>query len=653
MLSLIPLCLAATALGQSSLIRVNQVGYALKGPKLAVLLVPADTVRLLGSHNEVAWKGAPSDPMEWAEAEETGQLVDFSSFRTPGTWRLEAGGEASWPIVIQRTPWEPLLKGLIKGLWYNRASYAIPSEYGGQWSRVAGHPDTDVRVHSSAVGPVRTTASRIRSPGGWYDAGDYGKYLPSAAISTWSLLHLYQQFPSYLDTLDLVVPEHPQIRSDLLDEAVWNLRWMLSMQDPADGGVYHRLTTTGFPGDATMPEADRGARYVSQKSTAAALDLAATAAKAYRILRDRSPSLADSCLHSAQTAWNWARQNPTQYFLPDSINENFSPSISAGPYSDQNVSDEFDWAAAELMLATGQDSFSLAVRLGDRIAQSRRAPMIDWGDVRSLGLLSLSLEKAKIPANAASLGEAANSMITMAARAIRKVRNENGFHLPEAPYKWSSNTVFANNGILCWSAWRITNDTSFQSAAIDMLDYLLGRNATGYSFVTGFGGLTPQRPHHRISSGDAVDAPVPGMLVGGPNPGQEDGCAGYPSTLAPKSYVDAACSYASNEPAINQNAALILLAGALSAELADSASTGRRPRPEARALSVSRHSMGLRVQIPSAEEFSVDVFGMDGRKRGSTTGRNGTADLEMPDRGIWTIQARSASGSWNTPIAIP
>lgn len=62
MLSIIPLCLAASALGQPSLIRVNQVGYAANRPKLAVLLVPADTVRLIGSRD------------------------DFSSFRTPGTW---------------------------------------------------------------------------------------------------------------------------------------------------------------------------------------------------------------------------------------------------------------------------------------------------------------------------------------------------------------------------------------------------------------------------------------------------------------------------------------------------------------------------------------------------------------------------------------
>ena len=78
----------------------------------------------------------------------------------------------------------------------------------------------------------------------------------------------------------------------LLDEAVWNLRWMLTMQDPDDGGVYHRLSTANFPGDNTMPVTDRSPRYVVRKSTAAALDLAATAAKATRVLRVQSPALA-------------------------------------------------------------------------------------------------------------------------------------------------------------------------------------------------------------------------------------------------------------------------------------------------------------------------------------------------------------------------
>jgi len=113
-------------------------------------------------------------------------------------------------------------------------------------------------------------------------------------------------------------------------------------------------------------------------------------------------------------------------------------------------------------------------------------------------------------------------------------------------------------------AYRLTADRSYLRHALGNLDYLLGRNATGYSFVTGFGGRSPLHPHHRPSAADGIDAPVPGLLVGGPNPGRQDGCA-YPVTAPDKAYVDDVCAYASNEVAINWNAPLVYLSAALEA----------------------------------------------------------------------------------------
>jgi endoglucanase len=114
-------------------------------------------------------------------------------------------------------------------------------------------------------------------------------------------------------------------------------------------------------------------------------------------------------------------------------------------------------------------------------------------------------------------------------------------------------------------AYRLTGDSSYLRAAVADLDHVLGRNATGYSFVTAFGAKTPQSPHHRLSASDTVVAPVPGLVVGGPNPGQQDHCPGYPSRLPALSYLDAQCSYASNEIAINWNAPLAYLAVAVDA----------------------------------------------------------------------------------------
>jgi endoglucanase len=70
-------------------------------------------------------------------------------------------------------------------------------------------------------------------------------------------------------------------------------------------------------------------------------------------------------------------------------------------------------------------------------------------------------------------------------------------------------------------------------------------------------------PHHRISEADKVAAPFPGMLVGGPNPGQQDkndlNGQTYPSNYPDESYADVMQSYASNEIAINWNASLVAM----------------------------------------------------------------------------------------------
>ncbi|HEY9108130.1 MAG TPA: glycoside hydrolase family 9 protein, partial [Roseateles sp.] len=117
-------------------------------------------------------------------------------------------------------------------------------------------------------------------------------------------------------------------------------------------------------------------------------------------------------------------------------------------------------------------------------------------------------------------------------------------------------------------AYRLDADRRKLDAAQSVLDYVLGRNPLGQSYVTGFGVKSPMHPHHRPSEADGIDAPVPGFIVGGPNPGQQDqaGCpVRYPSALPALSYLDHDCSYASNEVAINWNAPLVYVSAALQA----------------------------------------------------------------------------------------
>jgi len=129
---------------------------------------------------------------------------------------------------------------------------------------------------------------------------------------------------------------------------------------------------------------------------------------------------------------------------------------------------------------------------------------------------------------------------------------------------WGSNAVAANQGIVLINAYLLTKEKKYIAHALTNLDYLLGKNATGYSFITGIGSFSPLHTHHRPSVADGITGPVPGLLAGGPNPGRQDSVH-YEYTEPETAYTDDDASYASNEIAINWNAPAVYLAAALEA----------------------------------------------------------------------------------------
>ncbi|NEL80129.1 MAG: cellulase, partial [Xanthomonas perforans] len=138
----------------------------------------------------------------------------------------------------------------------------------GPYARAAGHPDTQVRIHPSAASATRPADSVISAPKGWYDAGDYNKYIVNSGISTYTLLAAYEQYPALFKAQALTIPDDAPGVPGILQETWWNLEWMLAMQDPADGGVYHKLTDKQFDG-LVMPAQATQQRYVVMKATAA------------------------------------------------------------------------------------------------------------------------------------------------------------------------------------------------------------------------------------------------------------------------------------------------------------------------------------------------------------------------------------------------
>ena len=550
-------------------IRVNQVGFYPAAPKVAVVVGgPAGKFYLTTPDLATTVFTGELGPQQYAELSfQQTRTADFSDFKAVGTFVVWIPGLGfSHPFQIRPGVHDAVARAALKGFYYQRASTPLPPAYAGIWSRPLGHPDNQVLVHASAASAQRPAGTVIAAPRGWYDAGDYNEYVVNSGITLGTLLSLYEDFPAYCAGLDTRIPESGNALPDLLDEALWNLRWLQAMQDPTDGGVYHKLTNAGFDGMVVPAEA-RAPRYVVQKSTAAALDFAAVMAQASRVLRQfnrQLPGLADSCLRASTGAWAWAQAHPAVFYEQDALNKRFQPAISTGTYGDGNVSDEFIWAATELYVTTKQDSYYRAVKL----FPDAQTPLPSWDQVRTLAYYTLArfgpeltpLGRKDLPQLKSRLLALADNLAEgSATRAYQTVMGKSA-----ADYNWGSNANAANQGVALVQAYRLSGDRKYLQFALTNLDYLLGRNATGYCYVTGCGARSPQHPHHRPSEADGVREPIPGLLVGGPNPGRQDGCH-YPSTLVDMAYDDEVCSYASNEIAINWQAPLVYLAGALEA----------------------------------------------------------------------------------------
>ena len=645
-------------------LHVNQIGYLPDLPKVAVVHAPggdSSFTVVKDPSGEVAFSGFGTKMLYWASADDSVRRYDFSALTTPGTYRLKIPGRGvSYPFRISRDVFVPITKGAIRSYYYQRASTALTATYAGAYARAAGHPDNAVLVHNSAATARRPANSKISSPKGWYDAGDYGKYIVNSGITVWTLLDTYLQSPAFFDTLNLNIPESQNRLPDLLDEALWNIDWMLTMQD-LDGGVYHKLTTAGFSG-FVMPAEDKATRYVVQKGTAATLDFAAVMAMTSRIFRKyptQRPGFADSCLNAALRAWNWAQANPAIAYDQSKLT---NPEITTGTYGDGTFSDEKLWAAVELTLATRRDSFWVSVFPTGKFTGGKTVP--GWPSVGALGLMSAFGSIDSLIGLVDTTGMQ-SILKTLASEATsRKATSPYGIPVKAGDLYWGSTAVTGNVclGALHW--YGISRDTLYRNAALAGLDWILGRNAVGVSFVTGFGTVTPQNPHHRPSGGDGIDAPIPGFVVGGPNGNQDDATscessgASYPySTDYPAlSWLDNKCSYASNEVAINWNAPLVAVLGSLQAgELDGWVSDAVAPRRIARSnnggLVFARTSNGIALSSRDGSDLQeVQVLDLSGRTLMHAAPNTPSWSTSARPQGLFLVRARTPHG-WSTASA--
>ncbi len=533
-------------------IGLNQAGYRPGDEKLAFVVSQARTFTVYNTMDEPVFSGriqpSSSDAVETLPIDEkNGEApgsADFSSITAEGSYYLVAGTEKSPAFTIGGEVYGTLTAAALKVFYYQRCGGdGLDGKYAGP-----------VFAHEPChMGPARyfdesdpTFGSIVADvSGGWHDAGDYGRYASPAAKAVVDLLLACEYFPSIAD-MDFSGP------LKLYGEVRHELEWLLRMQNPGTGGVFHKVTTQVHANSACPPEDDHAQLYLSPISAQATGGFAAATAHAARVYRKLDSGFADACLSAAIKAWKWLENNP-------GVNEYKDPSFfRTGAYNDTSAGDERWWAAAELYGTTGDASY-----LGYMSAAPLPAHGFGWADMGSYAMIAFLT--AKNTDHGSELYKKVREYYLKEADRLVSVSGKEDYRICIEHYVWGSNMHVANNAMALIIADRLNADKKYRQAALDHFHYLLGRNAIGMSYVTGFGENAPRRPHHRPSmiSGQAV----PGMLVGGPFERiwalERDPASKLFSESTPpaKCYTDVWESFSTNEICIYWNSPLVFILG--------------------------------------------------------------------------------------------
>ena len=578
-------------------VRVNQVGYLPFGPKAATLVtddVEPQVWTLKNAAGRIVSSGRTHPYGMVASAGLKVQEITFDRYTTSGTgYTLTVGDQTSYPFAIGSDLYQKLRQQSKTFFYTNRSGIAIDNALEPGYGRKAGHigvaPNQgDLAVPCQALGddsqklydkPWTCNGTRDVS-GGWYDAGDQGKYVVNGGIAVAQLMMEYERTrtghaePSAYADGTLAIPEAGNGVPDLLDEARWELTWMMKMQVPAGqqyaGMANHKVADADWTGLPLMPADDPQPRVLYRPSTAATLNLAAAAAQGSRLFATVDPAFSAKLLTSATTAYAAAEKTPKLY--APAADAAVDPNPGSGPYDDNDVSDEFYWAAAELYLTTGKARYENAVTSSTYSTGTVFSDGgFDWGHVAALGRLDLASVPSKIR-NAAGIRHS----VVNAADHYAAMQADEGFgqayHPKDGNWAWGSNSAILNTMQVLGTAYDLTGKKKYADAVLSSMDYIMGRNALDRSYVTGYGTVYSENQHTRWyanSLDSTLPHPPPGTVAGGPNStttttGDPVSAAMLQGCVSQFCYIDKIGSWSTNEITINWNAPLSWVSGFLS-----------------------------------------------------------------------------------------
>lgn len=536
---------------------INQIGYAPDVEKIAYILtddykavypcflVNADT-------QEAVYNADSTTALNDNISQKMAAAFDFSHIKSEGKYYIATPLGRSYTFEIKKNPYAKVNDALTTALYYNRCGCALDADIVGEhYAHGVCHNDANRPVHIlnvlngsgeyTYVPEKDSTADKFF--GGLHDAGDYGRYASPANSMISDLLFTAEMFPKG-SAVNVITDNVNENISDVLDEARYEMEWMLRMQNRETGGVYFRIATQYFAGWGDHPDNDQayfsGGLYLSRESIMPTAGLAANAAYCYTLFKNIDPDFANQCLSAAKSAYAYVEENKNDQSLiiPDiNITEAIPRGCGAYGFSNADLLSERFYAAAAMYRATGEQQYDNDYKtLFDQSVSKTSA--INPRNGCAAYLLNDKADKTYQQKALELLDSTVSSSINVS------VRDKFNNIISAGQYGWGSNGRIGNVALKMAFYDHLSGTHKYEKYIRRSLNFILGANPSGYSFITEYGSKTPQNPHHRpnIINRKRYNEGIPGWVVGG---------------ISGHAYEDVNNNYKTNEVTIYWNSPLI------------------------------------------------------------------------------------------------
>lgn len=602
-------CALLIGLGLHAQIHIDPFGYLPDMRKVAVLAnpqegfnagesyQPGNTLEVLNLDDEVVFSAAPqqwnfglTDPVSG----DKGWILDFTALTTPGAYRIsdpETGVLTEW-FTISDAVYNNAMTQAGRMFFLNRCSAEKPIANAYPWDDTASFNNPGQDTECTFVGtPTDNTTARDLH-GGWFDAGDYNKYITFAESAVANLLEAHLQNPHAFSD-DWNIPESGNGLPDVLDELMWELRWVYRMTNE-DGSCILKMGSTDYSLNALAPpSANTDPRHYSVTCTSASWSAAHMLAKAcfHEDFYLSAPFEMDAWFNRAQDCWAYGKA---------ALDNN---ALETGCDNGEILSGDADLDYDAQLQAAVCGAVYLFALTGEQVYQDfliTYAPQLpaladNYWSPYTLRLGDALLHYLELPNADAELSAQITASLTQ-----YQQDNWDGWmnttgnalyqaFVPEYMFHWGSNQVMAAAGCLqyqCAAAPEFPLDNLDEKAAAH-LHYLNGVNPLGLCYLSNMGVAGAENSvttlyHGWFADGTEWDSPVngigppPGYLVGGPNQWFSVETLSPPANQPPaKSYLDFNDDWPNNswevsEPAIYYQALYVrLLSHFIPGEVAD------------------------------------------------------------------------------------